>query len=105
MNGRNRLFWFIGMEKLNDSQPNSKFLTVPTSGEQTGDFSALMSVPGATDSITGANGTTKTGFNCYQIFNPYSGKLSGSSLTRSPFYCDAGGNPIAPNMTAGANFG
>ncbi|MGH9521974.1 MAG: TonB-dependent receptor domain-containing protein, partial [Terriglobales bacterium] len=83
-NGRNKLFWFLGMEKLTDSQPNSKFLTVPTSAEQSGDFSAIPSL---------------------QLYNPYTGKLSGSTLTRAPFYCDASGSPIAPNMTPGASFG
>jgi hypothetical protein len=103
--GRNRLFWFFGFEKLTDSQPNSKFLTVPTDPERTGDFSSLLSVAGATDCITGANGSTKIGFNCYQIFNPYSGSLSGSTVSRLPFYCDADGNPIAPTLTPVANFG
>lgn len=103
--GRNRLFWFFGFEKLTDSQPNSKFLTVPTDAERVGDFSSLLSVTGATDCITGANGSTKTGFNCYQIFNPYSGSLSGSTVSRLPFYCDAAHNPIAPTPTPGANFG
>ena len=103
--GRSKLFWFFGFEKLTDSQPNSKFLTVPTDFERTGDFSSLLSVAGAADCITGANGSNKTGFNCYQIFNPYSGSLSGSTVSRLPFYCDAGGNPIVPTLTAGANFG
>jgi hypothetical protein len=104
-NGRNKLFWFFGLERLGDSQPNSKFLTVPTTVERNGDFSSLLSVAGASDCVTGANGATKTGFNCYQIFNPYSGALSGSTVTRLPFYCDAAGNAITPTLTAGANFG
>src|SRR5215467_13615893 len=40
-NGRDRLFWFFGFERLTDSQPNSKFLTVPTTAELSGDFSSL----------------------------------------------------------------
>jgi hypothetical protein len=41
-NGRNKLFWFFAFEKLDDSQPNTKFLTVPTDAERQGDFSALL---------------------------------------------------------------
>jgi hypothetical protein len=103
--GRNKLFWFFGFERLTDSQPNSKFLTVPTDVERNGDFSPLLSATGATDCMSGANGAKKTGFNCYQIFNPYTGSLSGTIVSRLPFYCDAAGNAMAPNLTPGANFG
>lgn len=104
-NGKNKLFWFFGVEKFSDSQPNAKFLTVPTAAERTGDFSSLLTVPGGADCITGANKTTATGYNCYQLFNPYSGTLSGSTVTRVPFYCDAAGNPIAPITTPGPTHG
>jgi hypothetical protein len=105
VNGHDRLFWFFGFERLSDSQPNSKFLTVPTAAERHGDFSSLFSAPGAGDCVAGSNGATKTGYNCYQIFNPYTGTLSGSTVSRSPFFCDDAGNPIVPITTAGANFG
>jgi len=91
-NGRNKLFWFFGFERLTDSQPNNKFLTVPTPAERGGDFSALLAL--------GAS---------YQIYNPYSGvsaKVNGSNtVARQPFYCDASGNPITPNLTPGSGYG
>jgi hypothetical protein len=86
--GRNKLFWFFAFERITGSQPNTKFLTVPTDAERTGDFSSLLAL-----------GST------YQIYNPYSGALSGSTVRRSPFYCDAAGNPITPNLTPGTGYG
>ena len=99
MNGRNKLFWFLGMEKFDDSQPNSKFLTVPTAAERGGDFSSLLSVAGGSDCIK------TTGYNCYQLFNPYSGTLSSGVVSRAPFYCDPAGNPMPINSTPGASYG
>ena len=83
-NGKNKLFWFFAFEKLTDSQPNTKFLTVPTDAERQGNFFALS----------------------YQIYNPYTGVLgANNAVTRSPFMCDAAGNPLAPDLTPGPNFG
>lgn len=86
--GRNKLFWFFSWEKLTDSQPNTKFLTVPTDAERTGDFSALLKLGPS-----------------YQIYNPYSGTLSGNSVNRQPFKCDSSGNPLTPKLTPGPGFG
>lgn len=79
-NGRNKLFWFFAWENLADAQPNnstlststSNFTTVPTAAERTGDFSALN----------------------YTLYNPFSGVLNGSTVTRSPL----AGNMIQPTM-------
>src|SRR5438067_2874766 len=72
-NGKNKLFWFFGFEKLDDSQPNTKFLTVPTDAERQGDFSALLNL--------GSN---------YEIYNPYTGTSdSKGNIIRKPFMCDA----------------
>jgi Carboxypeptidase regulatory-like domain len=87
-NGRNKLFWFFAYEKLKDSQPNAKFLTVPTDAERTGDFSALSKLGPS-----------------YQIYNPFSGTLSGNIVNRQPFKCGASGNPITPKLTVGPGFG
>jgi hypothetical protein len=87
-NGHDKLFWFFAWETLKDAQPNSKNLTVPTAAERLGDLSALTGTPVP-----------------FQLYNPYSGVLSGGKVTRQPFKCDALGNPIAPNMTAGPGFG
>src|SRR5436190_1703008 len=84
-NGKNKLFWFFAFEKLDDSQPNTKFLTVPTDAERQGDFSALLNL--------GSN---------YQIYNPYTGTAdSKGNIIRKPFMCDAAGNPLVQNLTGG----
>ena len=67
-NGRNKLFWFFAFEGLKDSQPNPTFLTVPTDAERQGDFSALL-----------AAGSQ------YQLYNPFTAVLNGTTITRSPF--------------------
>ena len=83
-NGKNKLFWFFAWENLGDSQPTTDLTTVPTAAERNGDLSAL--------SALGSQ---------YQIYNPYSGVLNGSTIDRQPFYCDASGNalPTNPNGT------
>ncbi|PYY21508.1 MAG: TonB-dependent receptor [Acidobacteria bacterium] len=86
--GKNKLFWFAAFERLTDSQPNTKLLTVPTAAERNGDFSALLNLGSS-----------------FQIYNPYSGVTSGSTVARKSFFCDAAGNPITPNLTPGAGFG
>lgn len=88
VDGRNKLFWFFAVERITGSQPNTKFLTVPTDAERKGDFSSLLALGSS-----------------YQIYNPYSGTLSGSTVRRSPFYCDASGNPMTPNLTPGTGYG
>jgi len=65
--GRNKLFWFFAWETLKDSQPNANFVTVPTDAEKTGDLSLFLS----------ADKTI--------IYNPTTGVLNGSTITRSPF--------------------
>jgi hypothetical protein len=67
-NGRNKLFWFFAYEGLKDGQPNPTFLTVPTDAEKQGNFSALLSAGSQ-----------------YQIYDPASAVLNGSTITRSPF--------------------
>jgi hypothetical protein len=86
-NGKNRLFWFFAFEKLKDSDPTnatveggSAFTTVPTAAERTGDFSALLAIPG-----TGSS---------YQLYDPFSGSLSGTTINRTPLV----GNKIPANL-------
>jgi hypothetical protein len=67
-NGRNRLFWFFAWEGIKDSQPNSTLLTVPTDTEKQGDFSALLA-----------------GGSQFQLYDPYSAVLSGSTVKRTAF--------------------
>lgn len=91
-NGRDKLFWFFAWENLADAQPTADFATVPTDAERKGDFTALYSAPNGKTPCSSSDP-----YNCYQIFNPYSGTLSGKTVNRQPFICDATGNPIAPN--------
>ena len=67
-NGRNKLFWFFAYEGLKDGQPSPAIVTVPTDAEKQGNFSALL-----------AAGSQ------YQIYDPYSATLSGTTVTRSPY--------------------
>ncbi len=60
--GRNKLFWFFAWEGLKDSQPNTTFLSVATDAERQGNFAGLA-----------------------QLYNPYSGVLSGTTVTRQPY--------------------
>jgi hypothetical protein len=66
--GRNKLFWFFAWEGLKDGQPNTTFLTVPTAKERQGDFSDLLKLGPA-----------------YQLFDPATAVLNGTTITRSPF--------------------
>ncbi|HWZ29991.1 MAG TPA: carboxypeptidase-like regulatory domain-containing protein [Bryobacteraceae bacterium] len=66
-NGKNKLFWFFAWEGVKDSQPNTTFLTVPTDAERKGDFSALLALGSQ-----------------YQLYDPFSAKQSGTTITRTP---------------------
>lgn len=76
-NGRNKLFWFFAFEGLKDGQPNPTFVTVPTDAERQGNFSALLPLGSQ-----------------YQLYNPNSAVLNGTTVTRSPFP----GNIIPQNL-------
>jgi hypothetical protein len=78
-NGKNRLFWFFGFEGMRDSDPANSpletgspenFATVPTAAERLGDFSQLLTVPGA---------------NNYTIYDPATGVMQGTLISRQPF--------------------
>jgi len=64
--GRNRMFWFFAYEGLKDGQPSPAILTVPTDAEKQGNFSSLL-----------AAGSQ------YQLYDPYSGTLNGTTITRT----------------------
>ncbi len=76
-NGKNKLFWYFAYEGLKDNTPTPTLTTVPTAAERSGDFSQLLKV--------GTN---------YQIYNPYTGVQSGTTITRQPF----AGNKIPSNL-------
>jgi hypothetical protein len=93
-NGRDKLFFFFAWEGLKDSTPNTQALTVPTSAEINGDFSALLAAgcPGgfANDPTKAAALCKPSGKNTsvyvdpYQIYNPYSATGTASSFSRAP---------------------
>jgi hypothetical protein len=77
-NGKNRVFWFFGWEGMRDSDPANSpletgnpenFTSVPTAAERQGDFSALL----------------KLSTNAATIYDPNSGVLSGTLVSRTPF--------------------
>lgn len=92
--GRNKLFFFFAWEGLHDSTPATQLLTVPTTAERTGDFSALLAAgcpggfandPTKAAAVCNPYGKTTTPYvDPYQLYNPYSSVGTPSSFTRSP---------------------
>jgi hypothetical protein len=83
-NGKNRVFWYFAWEGMRDSDPATSpletgnpenFTAVPTAKERTGDFSELLTVGQR-------NPADK---NNYTIYDPNTGTLPGSLVSRSPF--------------------
>ncbi|MBI4891133.1 MAG: carboxypeptidase regulatory-like domain-containing protein [Acidobacteria bacterium] len=66
VNGKDKLFWFFAFEGMQLSQPGTAFMSVPTDLERQGDFSRILAA--------------KT-----VIYNPYSGVLNGTVITRTAF--------------------
>ena len=62
------MFWFFALEDISDSFPEPLTTTVPTAAERGGDFSQLLT-----------QGTK------YQIYDPATGVISGSRISRLPF--------------------
>ena len=67
-NGRNKVFWFTAWEGLHKPSASANTTTVPTPAEKTGDFSALLKVGSQ-----------------YQIYDPATGVVSGTTVARQPF--------------------
>ena len=66
--GRNKVFWFFGFEGIQDSQPATTFMSVPTAAELNGDFSRLLTT------------ATKT-----VVYDPSSAVLNGTTVNRTPY--------------------
>jgi hypothetical protein len=67
-NGRNKVFWFAAWEGLHKPTAAAYTRTTPTPAEKTGDFSALLALGSQ-----------------YQIYDPATGTVSGSTVARNPF--------------------
>lgn len=71
-NGKNRTFFLWGYEGIHESRPRNNCGTVcavPTEEQWNGDFSGLLAAGGP----------------AYQIYNPFSGVLDGTTIRRQPF--------------------
>jgi hypothetical protein len=66
--GRNRLFFFWGFEKIRDALPRPDRTTVPTAAQRNGDFSALLPLGSV-----------------YQIYDPLTGVAEGARVRRTAF--------------------
>jgi hypothetical protein len=84
-NGKNKLFFYFEYDKITNIQanPNTPIFTMPTAAERAGDFSALLSVPNASN---------------YIIYDPRSAATVNGHVTRTPFV----GN-IIPQSLISAN--
>ena len=71
-NGKNKVFFYFEYDKITNIQanPNTPIFTMPTAAERTGDFSALLSVPNASN---------------YIVYDPRSGATVNGHVTRTPF--------------------
>ena len=65
--GRNRLFWYLAFEGIQDSFPEPVTTTVPTEAMRRGDFSELLRAGSQ-----------------YQLYDPGTGILEGSRIRRQP---------------------
>ena len=79
INGKDRLFWFFTYEGFKDAYATPAYFTVPTAAEIQGDFSHLLSL--------------NSGSKNYTLYDPTTGVLNGSTITRTPF----AGNKIPSN--------
>jgi hypothetical protein len=86
-NGRDKTFFLFSYEHLLDNVAEPQIFTVPTAAERNGDFSSLI-VNRA--NIADAANTV--------IYNPFTGKTSGSNVVRTSFGCPTSG-AVAANST------
>jgi hypothetical protein len=65
-NGRDKLFWFFAWEGLRDETPATTTDTVPTTAEESGDFSQTLAASSSN-----------------QLYNPFTPTVSGGNVTRT----------------------
>ncbi len=93
--GRNKLFFFVGVLMENPNNANSNTIAVPTARNQTGDFSDLANgsttVPVNASTTSAASLFAQAGcpsslyYGQYQLYNPYSVTLVNGHPSRLPF--------------------
>ncbi len=66
-NGKDKVFFFLAYEGFKDSSPGVSTSAVPTPAERAGDFSGLLALGSS-----------------YQLYDPQSGVLNGTNITRQP---------------------
>ena len=109
---KDKVFFFFAYEGLKDSQPATTTTTVPTVAEENGDFSQTLAAgcpggfannPMIASAICLPYGSNKTNYgDPNQLFDPFTAKLSGTNVVRSPILDNqlttAGPlNPVAAN--------
>ena len=67
-NGKDKLFFYVIYEGIKNRDPETGYLSVPTIEQRTGDFSKLLAIKSS-----------------YQIYNPFSGVVNGTNVSRQPF--------------------
>jgi len=70
-NGKNKTFFMWGYEGIHEARPRNNCgstCAVPTDEQWNGDFSGLLAISGN-----------------YQIYDPFNGTVSGTTVTRAPF--------------------
>jgi hypothetical protein len=96
-NGRDKLFFFVSGLDDNYAGDTSSTLSVPTKQELTGNFSDMPVANPSTTPTPAAYASACPGaayYGQYQIYNPFSVTVAGSTPTRAPF-C---GNIIPANL-------
>lgn len=84
-NGHDRTFFLVSYERLKDNIAEPQLFTVPTEKMRRGDFSEL--IVNRNNIADPAN---------VVIYNPFSGRVSGSNVVRSSFGCDVAANTPVP---------
>ncbi|WP_420236182.1 carboxypeptidase regulatory-like domain-containing protein [Telmatobacter bradus] len=79
VHGKDKLFWLFGWENIKNIAPATFSGSVPTSDERAGNFSEWLNLGSK-----------------YQIYNPYSTTVSGSTVTRAPY----SGNIITNSLSS-----
>ncbi len=91
-NGRNKLFFFFAFEGLKDSQPSEQTVTVPTSAEESGDFSQTLyggcnNNQGGPYTVNPTTGVAVCNDNNQpdpnQIYNPSTAVVNGKNVSRT----------------------